>query len=140
MESVAVASIIVENRFRKELGDIEKLMKSISEVGLLQPIGVDALRRLVFGGRRLEAVKRLGWTLVPVKIVDCDALIAEHDENEMREAFRASERVAIAEAISLNLAGRVGKSGNVSGFEIGDTRDIAAAKAGLGSGKTLHNT
>lgn len=28
-------------------------------------------------------------------------------------------------------------SGNISGIERGDTRDIAAAKAGLGSGKTM---
>lgn len=49
----------------------------------------------------------------------------------------------MAEAIAERLQGRVGNpelranSGNISSIETGQTRDIAAAKAGLGSGKTL---
>jgi hypothetical protein len=52
-----------------------------------------------------------------------------------------SEKVALAEAIAERLQGRnkrPEKSGNISTLtEQGATRDIAAAKAGLGSGKTL---
>lgn len=66
------------------------------------------------------------------------------DENEMRKAFAISERVAIAEAVAERLKGRTGNpkfrpnGGNISTIEeTGKTRDIAAAKAGLGSGKTL---
>ena len=62
----------------------------------------------------------------------------------MREAFRVSERVAIAEAVAEKLQGRhlatlaQNRSGNISGAaDVGKTRDLAAAKAGLGSGKTL---
>ena len=61
----------------------------------------------------------------------------------MRKAFTISEQVAIAEAVALRMAGRVGNpelrsnSGNVSLIDKGRTSDIAAAKAGLGSGKTL---
>jgi hypothetical protein len=75
--------------------------------------------------------------------MDCDALQAEHDENEIRKQFTVTERLAIAQRIAERLQGRVGNpelhanSGNISGIERGDTRDIAAAKAGLGSGKTL---
>ncbi len=49
----------------------------------------------------------------------------------------------LVEAIAERLQGRVGNPalrancGNISTIERGDTRDIAAAKAGLGSGKTL---
>ena len=47
--------------------------------------------------------------------------------------------VAIAEAVAERLQGRnkrPEKSGNISGLtEQGETRDLAAAKAGLGSGK-----
>ena len=71
-----------------------------------------------------------------------DTLIAEHDENEMRKAFTVSERVAIAQAVAENLKGRQGERndlatcGNISTSETGvKTRDIAANKAGLGSGK-----
>ena len=61
----------------------------------------------------------------------------------LRKAFTVSERVAIADAVAERLRGRAGNpelrsnSGNISGIESGDTRDLAAAKAGLGSGKTL---
>lgn len=49
----------------------------------------------------------------------------------------------MAEAIAERLQGRVGNpelranSGNISPIEQGRTKDLAAAKAGLGSGKTL---
>ena len=61
----------------------------------------------------------------------------------MRKAFTISEQVAIAEAVALRMAGRQGErtdlatSGNISLSDKGRTSDIAAAKAGLGSGKTL---
>ena len=69
------------------------------------------------------------------------ALKVERDENDQRKEPTISEKVALAGAIAESLDGRVGRpnnSGNISGIsETGDTRDIAAAKAGLGSGKTL---
>ncbi len=64
----------------------------------------------------------------------------------MRKAFTVSERVAIAEAVAEKIKAdaearmKAGKapSGNISlGSEAGQARDLAAAKAGLGSGKTL---
>ena len=76
-------------------------------------------------------------------MIDCDALIAEHDENEMRKSFTISERVAIAMAVAAKMPPRAGNpafranSGNISLIlDQGQTRDLAAAKAGLGSGKT----
>lgn len=83
----------------------------------------------------------LAGTLTPKVWTD---LIAEHDENEMRKAFTVTERVAIAEAVAERLQGRAGNPdlkpncGNISTIEAGQkTRDLAAAKSGLGSGKTL---
>ena len=65
------------------------------------------------------------------------------DENDQRKTPTVSERVALAEAIAERLGQRKGQrtdlvtSGNITGSDKGDTRDIAAAKSGLGSGKTL---
>lgn len=141
---VSIDSIVVENRFRQDMGDMQALQDSIKANGLLQPIGVDKDRRLVFGGRRLAACKALGLVTIEAKVVDCDALIAENDENEVRKAFTVSERVAIAAAVAERLKGRAGgdrksdQRGNISTLiDQGATRDLAAAKAGLGSGKTL---
>lgn len=65
------------------------------------------------------------------------------DENELRKSFTVTERLAIAQRIAERLGMRQGQrtdlptSGNISLSEAGQTRDLAAAKAGLGSGKTL---
>lgn len=66
-------------------------------------------------------------------MIDCDALQAEYDENEMRK--QCTERLAIAERFGMRQGQRtdLGTSGNISGSEKGDTRDLAAAKAGLDS-------
>ena len=54
-----------------------------------------------------------------------------------------TEKVALAEAVAERLGARQGErtdlatSGNISPSDKGRTTDIAAAKAGLGSGKTL---
>ena len=64
------------------------------------------------------------------------------DENDQRKTPTVSERVALAEAIAERLGQRKGQrtdlvtSGNITGSDNGDIRDIAA-KSGLGSGKTL---
>ena len=88
-------------------------------------------------------MKLLEWETIEAKVIDCDALIAEHDENEMRKSFTVSERVAIALEVAEKLDGRAGtpafrvNCGNISTIaEEGKTRDLAAAKAGLGSGMT----
>lgn len=139
-----IDQIKINGRARAEVGDIESLARSMKKLGQLQPIGVGADGVLVFGGRRLMAARSLGWTEIEARVIDCDALQAEHDENEIRKSFTVTERLAIAQRIAERLHGRHGgdrksdQGGNISTLdEAGKTRDIAAAKAGLGSGKTL---
>lgn len=133
----------VENRFRKEFGDIDGLAASIAELGLLQPIGIDANYRLVFGERRLRACQALGWEKIPARTVHLDSILkGELAENEFRKDFTHSERVAIGEAIEAELGNRKGLNQHSEGPENfpdapkGDTRDLAAKAAGFGNGKT----
>jgi len=138
------ASLIkVENRFRKDFGDLESLAQSISELGLLQPIGIDSGYRLVFGERRLRACLSLGWKKIPVRTVHIESILkGELAENEFRKDFTPSERVAIGEAIERELEGRNGvrhdtKTAMENFPQVeGATRDIAAKAAGFGNGKT----
>lgn len=142
-----IDQIKINGRARTDTGDIESLARSMRKLGQLQPIGVDADGVLVFGGRRLMAAQSLGWVEIEARVIDCDALQAEHDENEIRKQFTVTERLAIAQRIAERLQGPngtrqgqrtdLGTSGNISGSERGETKDIAAAKAGLGSGKTM---
>lgn len=140
---VRIDSIVIGERARKEVGCLDPLERSLESVGQLQAIGITTDNVLVFGERRLRAAKRIGWTEIEARIVDCDSLMAERDENQIRKDFTPTESVAIAMAIQGRMVGRVGNpslkanSGNISGIERGDSRDIAARAAGLGSGKTL---
>lgn len=132
----------VENRFRKDFGDIDSLAASISELGLLQPIGIDSSYRLVFGERRLRACQALGMEKIPARTVHLDSILkGELAENEFRKDFTHSERVAIGEAIEHELEGRTGRPSvetkeNFPELPQGQTRDIAAKVAGFGNGKT----
>lgn len=74
MDTVKISDVYVEDRLRKEMGDIDALANSIREFGLIQPIvlsldfvsngshEVREVTKLIAGGRRLAAVKRLNWT------------------------------------------------------------------------------
>ncbi|AGN51597.1 ParB-like partition nuclease [Vibrio phage eugene 12A10] len=145
MITLEIDKIVVENRFRKSVGDLDPLIRSIESLGLLQPIGVDSDNYLVYGERRLRACSKIGWKDIPVVVVDCHPLKAERDENEERKPFTVEEKVLLAEAISKGLSGRHGgnrstsdkQDGEFSVLKKGETREIAAVESGLGSSATL---
>lgn len=101
---VDIDAIKVEGRFRQDLGDLSKLMQSIEDLGVLQPVVVTEGMRLVAGQRRLEACRRLGHEQVPVTVAlhlgDArDLLTAERDENTCRKEMTASELYALGKAL-----------------------------------------
>jgi ParB-like chromosome segregation protein Spo0J len=116
---LAVDEIVVGPRPRRQLDEktVADLMQSISAVGLLNPITIysermvdgeghaiinDAKGRSTFrnilsaGLHRLEAVKRLGWSHVPCRILDgidgIEAQLAEVAENLHRSELTVQER------------------------------------------------
>lgn len=102
MEAVtlAVTEILIGERVRKDMGDITSLAESIQRHGLLHPVVIKSDRTLVAGHRRLEAVRSLAWTDIPVTIIDvADLLSAERDENAERKDFTPTEAVAIGRLI-----------------------------------------
>ena len=95
-----VLSILVGERHRRELGDIDQLAASITEVGLLHPIVITPEGQMIAGERRLHAAKALGWTEIPVNVVDLDSVVrGEFAENTCRKDFTLSEAVAIKRAL-----------------------------------------
>src|SRR5262245_58602823 len=102
--NVPIAEIIIGTRFRKELGDITALSESITQNGLLQPIGISAENRLIFGYRRVEAYKTLALTHIPARRIDIVAITeGQWAENEMRVPFTDGERMAILDMLSPKL-------------------------------------
>lgn len=84
---------------RRRFRDVAGLAESIAEVGLLNPLVIAEDGTLIAGLRRLEAVRSLGWTSVPVSIVrlsELDTQIAEIDENLIRGNLSHAEEARLA--------------------------------------------
>ena len=145
LEEIKIADIKVGSRHRKEMGDLTPLAESIRQEGLLQPIGVTDQLELVFGERRIRAVKDiLKKRTILARIVNVTSIInGEYAENEVRKDFTPSERVAIARAIERQIGNRRGQRMDkelvqkIAQVEPGQkTRDKAAEKAGFGNHET----
>jgi N6-adenosine-specific RNA methylase IME4 len=82
------------------MGDVDALARSMADLGLLQPIVIRPDDRLIAGHRRLAAARLLGWTDIPVTVVDLDSVVrGEFAENAVRKDFTLSEAVAIKRAL-----------------------------------------
>ena len=96
----AIDNIEVGPRHRRDLGDIEALAASIADVGLLHAIVIAPEGTLIAGERRLEAARLLGWTKIPVTVVELDSIArGEFAENTARKDFTLSQAVAIKHAL-----------------------------------------
>jgi ParB family transcriptional regulator, chromosome partitioning protein len=95
-----IDEIVIGQRHRREMGDLDGLAASIAEIGLLHPVVVRPDGTLIAGERRLRAAKLLGWSHIPVTVVDLDAVTrGEFAENAVRKDFALSEAVAIKRAL-----------------------------------------
>ena len=71
------------------LTDIDDLISSISEVGLLQPLVIDQKNRVISGNRRLVAIKKLGLKTVEVEKVkvsdkEVGKLLVHHNKQRVK--------------------------------------------------------
>ena len=144
MTKIAIDSIVVNDRIRKDYGDIEQLAEDIRTNGLIQPIVVSKGNVLLCGERRLRACESLGMTEVEAVVKDASdahqALVMEISENENRKPFTVTERLAYAAKL-LPLAKEEAHERQSGGREEreskGKVRDIVAKDVGFGSGKTF---
>lgn len=111
IREVPIADIIVRrDRAKPKEEEVILLAGSIEEIGLQQPITINVVQDreaggeepdgllLVFGGHRLEACKRLGWTTIPANILtvnEIDAELIEIDENLRRRVLDQLETGAL---------------------------------------------
>lgn len=95
METVPFSSIKVNSEYLRVDTDVSTLMKSIKQIGLINPLTVNEQNELIAGGRRYTALRALGVDDVPVnRIAQEEAL--EHelisiDENLIRKPLSKVE-------------------------------------------------
>lgn len=140
---VKIKDIDQSGRYRKEIGELFDLCKSIQEVGLLQPVVIRKDKKLVAGSRRIAAYERLGIEKIEAHIVDnlSDArklLRAEQDENTCRKDFTVSEAMALGKELEKfekpKADARMKSGGKPSGNLPeggGEVREIVAAAVGM---------
>jgi len=95
-----ITAIKIGKRHRHDLGNGGLLAASIADVGLLHPIVITPDDILIAGARRIAACKQLGWTNIPVTIVNLEDIVrGEFAENAHRKDFLPSEIDAIRRAL-----------------------------------------
>jgi hypothetical protein len=101
IQPIRVESILVDGRLRKLRAEVvDWLVESIGAIGLIHPLTIrrpngQLVPHLVAGWHRLEAVKRLGWELVPCCTLEADNVVTELteiDENLVRAKLSSAER------------------------------------------------
>lgn len=90
-----LSKIIIRTRVRKNLGDLASLMDSLRRHGLLNPVVVNSRNELIAGHRRMESAKRLGWSVIEVRVIDgqdkADLVEMEIEENTQRKNLTTDE-------------------------------------------------
>ena len=94
---ININEIKVNDRIRKDFGNIEELANDIKENGLINPPVVTPDNELIAGERRLKACKSLGYQQIEVRVMSIrDALHQlklEISENENRKDFSFNEKM-----------------------------------------------
>lgn len=92
-ESVPIDSIEIPQTHRSVRQEsVETLTKSISTIGLINPVTLTSGYRLVAGRHRIEAHRKLGYKTIEARLLDADDLLlelAEIDENMERSQLDA---------------------------------------------------
>lgn len=141
---IDINKIKVGDRIRRDFGDIEELAQNIKENGLINPPTINKDYVLLAGERRLMACKMLGWSQIPVNMLDtkdtAQDLDVEMAENTMRRNFTGSEladgirrQMAIESERARERMAEGGRDGNIS-IPSGTARDKAGEAFGI-SGK-----
>lgn len=139
LKHVKLGDIICEGRAREDLGDIEGLVQSIKDKGIIQPITLTEDLRLLAGGRRYTAATMCGLDTIPCiirsDVSEVDAKEIELIENVHRKDFTWQERVKLTDEIDAFYRAKdpnwsQSKTAEVMGKSVGITnKDLQLARA-----------
>ena len=95
---VRIDAVVVRERIRSDLGELEPLMESLRRHGQFSPILISRDSELVAGHRRLESARRLGWSSIEAVVLDQASdetlLELEIEENVQRKQLSHEELAA----------------------------------------------
>lgn len=149
---IDINKISVGKRIRKDYGDIQSLSDDIKKNGLINPPVVTPDYELIAGERRLEAMKKLEYKQIEVRVMSVEdhehQLKMEISENEERKEFTYSEKMDYAKQLE-RIEAKKSKDRKTSTLKQnkntdmdhgpqrkGSTRDIVGKVSGFGSGRT----
>ncbi len=117
LKHVKLEDILIEERFREDLGDLEGLVENIRDKGIIQPVTLSKDLRLLAGGRRCAAALVLGLPTVPAIIREVDDELDSRElelfENLFRKDFTWQEQCKLIKRIDTLYNEKTG--GNWSG-------------------------
>ena len=91
--NVRITNIQVPAQVRFDLGNLEEMKVSLQTHGLLHPILVRQLSEssyeLVAGYRRLKVAESLGWTDIPVTVLNPKDTLNQFDISRWMKTFNA---------------------------------------------------
>lgn len=149
---IDINKVTVGKRIRKDYGDIASLADDIQDRGLINPPVVTPDYELIAGERRLEAMKKLDYKKIEVRVMSVEdqehQLKIEISENEERKEFTYSEKMDYAKQLE-RIEAKKAKDRQTSKLKQhkntvtdqgperkGETRDIVGKASGFGSGRT----
>lgn len=92
---IPIESVMVEDRTREIMGDLDSLEANIRSTGLIAPLAVmkndDGTYRLLAGERRFTVLKRNNVTVIPARIYDRELTELEMKVIEKSENFHRKE-------------------------------------------------
>lgn len=107
---IPLSEIIIDDRFRQDLGDIEEFAKNLDKRGAFHPLVVAPVTgvhsgkyRLLAGGRRYAAAQKLAWEEIDCHIIDEVDSITEREieleENIYRKDLSWQESAKLTKKI-----------------------------------------
>lgn len=133
LKFVKLADIKEGSRFRQDYGNLDDLVASIREKGVIQPITLSNELELVSGGRRYRAARQAGLTEIPALLRDIKGEVGLRElellENLMRKDLTwAEEDALILEIDRLYKLQKTDWSGRKTAFLLGKgTTTVARA-------------
>ena len=120
------------------LSDVDDLVQSINEVGLLQPLVINQHNQVVSGNRRFSAIQKLSWSEVEVEQVEISdeevgKYLVHYNKFRVKKFRELLNEYEILKKFYTGKAGRPSKESSYTKHNIGNLRDSAASELNVSS-------